>query len=104
MSSSFEIFTSPGNRNCNKRDNLTAGIQNEPNACTIDRKEQTMIRQRSPSTGETLVARIWPAKDGIVQVALGYAHSTTTNDTSDTLGDKASSATHCGPCEKSTMM
>ena len=63
-----------------------------------------MIRQRSPSTGETLVARIWPAKDGIVQVALGYAHSTTTNDTSDTLGDKASSATHCGPCEKSTMM
>ena len=47
-----------------------------------------MIRQRSPSTGETIVARIWPAKDGIVQVALGYAHSTTTNDTSDTLGVK----------------
>jgi hypothetical protein len=47
-----------------------------------------MIRQRSPSTGETIVARIWPAKDGIVHVALGYAHSTTTNDTSDTLGDK----------------
>jgi len=47
-----------------------------------------MIRQRSPSTGETIVARIWPAKDGIVQVALGYAYSTTTNDTSDTLGDK----------------
>jgi hypothetical protein len=63
-------------------------FQNEPNACTIDLKGQTMIRQRSPSTGETIVARIWPAKDGIVHVALGYAHSTTTNDTSDTLGDK----------------
>jgi len=88
MSSGFEILTSPGNRNCNKRDNLTAEIQNEPNACTIDLKGQTMIWQRSPSTGETIVARIWPAKDGIVHVALGYAHSTTTNDTSDTLGDK----------------
>jgi hypothetical protein len=63
-------------------------FQNEPNACTIDLKGQTMIRQRSPSTGETIVARIWPAKDGIVHVALGYAHSTTANDTSDTLGDK----------------
>jgi hypothetical protein len=63
-------------------------FQNEPNTCTIDLKGQTMIRQRSPSTGETIVARIWPAKDGIVHVALGYAHSTTTNDTSDTLGDK----------------
>jgi hypothetical protein len=88
LSSSFGIFTSPGNRICNKRDNLRAEFQNEPNACTIDRKEQTMIRQRSPSTGEAIVARIWPAKDGIVQVALGYAHSTTANDPSDTLGDK----------------
>jgi tetratricopeptide (TPR) repeat protein len=63
-------------------------FQDEPNACTIDLKGQTMIRQRSPSTGETILARIWPAKDGSVHVALGYTHSATVNGTSDTLGDK----------------
>jgi hypothetical protein len=47
-----------------------------------------MIRHTSPSTGETILARIWPAKDGVIHAALGYTHSTSANDTSDTLGDK----------------
>jgi hypothetical protein len=47
-----------------------------------------MIRQTSRSTGETIVARIWPAKDGIVHVALGYARPPAGIDASDILGDK----------------
>jgi hypothetical protein len=63
-------------------------FQDEPNTCTIDVKGQTMMRQRAPSTGETILARIWPAKDGSVHIGFGYTHSTTVNDTSDTLSDK----------------
>jgi hypothetical protein len=62
-------------------------FQSEPNSCTIDLKGQTMIRQTSRSTSETIVARIWPAKDGIVYVAFGYMQSPAT-DASDALGDK----------------
>ena len=68
---------------------MSAGeFQEAPNICTIDLKGQTMIRQTSRSTGETILARIWPAKDGIVHVALGYTQSTVANDNSDMLGDK----------------
>ncbi len=66
----------------------TSKFQNESNACAIDLKSQTMIRQTSPSTGETIVARIWPAKDGIVHVALGYTRSPGASEASDMLGDK----------------
>jgi hypothetical protein len=68
---------------------MSAGeFQEVPNMCTIDLKGQTMIRQTSRSTGETVVARIWPAKDGIVHVALGYTRSPAGGDASDMLGDK----------------
>ena len=63
-------------------------FQEAPNTCTIDLKGQTMIRQTSRPTGETLLARIWPAKDGIVHVALGYTRSPAEVDASDMLGDK----------------
>jgi hypothetical protein len=63
-------------------------FQNESNACTIDLKSQTMIRKTSPSTGETMVVRIWPAKDGVVHVALGYTQSPSATEASDILGDK----------------
>ena len=68
---------------------ISAGeFQEAPNMCTIELKGQTMIRQMSQSTGETIAARIWPAKDGIVHVALGYTRSAAGGDTSDLLGDK----------------
>lgn len=63
-------------------------FQEAPNMCTIDLKGQIMIRQTSRSTGETIVARIWPAKDGSVHVALGYTRSSAGGDASDMLGDK----------------
>jgi hypothetical protein len=63
-------------------------FQEAPNMCTIDLKGQTMIRQTSRSAGETIVARIWPAKDGTVHVALGYTRSSAGGDASDMLGDK----------------
>ena len=63
-------------------------FQEAPNTCTIDLKGQTMIRQTSRSTGETLLARIWPAKDGSVHVALGYTRRPAEVDASDMLGDK----------------
>jgi len=47
-----------------------------------------MMRETSRSTGETIVARIWPAKDGTVHVALGYTRSSAGGDASDMLGDK----------------
>ncbi len=54
--------------------------------CTIELKGQTMTRQMSQSTGETIAARIWPAKDGIVHVALGYTRSAAGGDTSEHVG------------------
>jgi hypothetical protein len=67
---------------------MSAGkFENEANSCAIDLKGQTMIRQTSRATGETIAARVWPAKDGIVHVALGYAHSTALTDGPDPLGD-----------------
>jgi hypothetical protein len=60
-------------------------FQNEPNSCVIE--GQTMIRQSSRSTGETIVARIWPARDGMVHAGLGYAHSPTATGAPDPLGD-----------------
>ncbi len=63
-------------------------FQEAPDTCTIDLKGQTMIRQTSRYTGETLLARIWPAKDGSVHVALGYTRKPAEVDASDMLGDK----------------
>jgi tetratricopeptide (TPR) repeat protein len=60
---------------------------NEPSTCKIDLKGQTMIRQTSQATGETIVARIWPAKDGIVHVALGYTHSLNATGATDLLAE-----------------
>ena len=47
----------------------------EPNTCTFELKDQTMVRETSRATGETMVARVWPAKEGIVHVAIGYNRS-----------------------------
>jgi hypothetical protein len=68
----------------------TSKFVNAPNTCTVDLMGQTMIRQTSRATSEVIVARIWPAKDGIVHVALGYTHlpdGAAATDGSDPLGD-----------------
>ena len=68
-----------------------AEFTDEPNTCTVYPKEQFVIRQASRSTGETLVARIWPAKEGVVHLVLAYNHSpqgAPISDSADPLGNE----------------
>lgn len=63
---------------------------NEQNVCAVFPKDQAVIRQASRSTGETFVARVWPAKEGIVHVALGYnrtSDGTKPSESTDPLGN-----------------
>jgi tetratricopeptide (TPR) repeat protein len=72
---------------------MTAGeFVDEQNSCTVDLKEQAMIRQVSKATGERLVARVWPAKEGIVHVVVAYTKATDSAEpkSPDPLGEDGS--------------